>query len=445
MQKNTQGAQTLLALNAHYGYVSYTLDGYIQQANDTAQNLFNLESHKVKPVHYNSLHFDQTAMTVAYKNIWQQLSRRDAKPQAKTLPHKGKTGETLWLKSLYIPISDDAGRLTHIDHYFEDITEQKEQEVNAQGQLEAINRVQAVIQFDLSGTIMSVNDNFLSALGYRREEIIGQKHSLFVEPSYRSSADYKEFWEILRKGQFHQGEFKRISKQGKDVWIRATYNPIFDSNGQAISVVKYASDITQEIATRNQAEETAAAANQSLATVSGASEQLVSSIQDISRNMLQAQQNVQDIVESSQEARGYAHELENHTHGMNSIVQLIRDIAQQVNLLALNATIEAARAGQAGKGFAVVAGEVKSLASQTAQATEEIAKAIQDTQTLSTQIATNSNTINQSSGVIHDYVSSSAAAVEEQDAALRDITQHMQDLSGTVDSLHQGITQMTQH
>ena len=118
------------------------------------------------------------------------------------------------------------------------------------GQIAAINRVQAVIEFELDGTIITANDNFLKTLGYSLDEIQGQHHSLFVEPAYKASAEYKQFWRDLGDGKSQSAEYKRIGKGGKEVWIQASYNPILDESGHPVKVVKFATDITASIKER---------------------------------------------------------------------------------------------------------------------------------------------------------------------------------------------------
>ena len=121
-----------------------------------------------------------------------------------------------------------------------------------EGQLEAVGKAQAVIQFNMDGTIIEANDNFLSVMDYTLDEIQGQHHSMFAEPDYRTSPEYRQFWEALNRGEYQAGEFKRLGKGGKEVWIQASYNPILDTSGKAFKVVKYATDVTQ---TRIQADQ----------------------------------------------------------------------------------------------------------------------------------------------------------------------------------------------
>src|SRR6201991_4555658 len=116
-----------------------------------------------------------------------------------------------------------------------------------QGQIAAISKSQAVIEFDTSGHILTANDNFLNVVGYRLEEIKGQHHGMFVDPDYRSSNEYRQFWEKLRRGEFDSGQYRRIGKGGREIWIQASYNPIFDTDGKPYKVVKYATDVTAQV------------------------------------------------------------------------------------------------------------------------------------------------------------------------------------------------------
>ncbi|HET8870963.1 MAG TPA: methyl-accepting chemotaxis protein, partial [Aquabacterium sp.] len=153
----------------------------------------------------------------------------------------------VWIQASYNPILDMNGKPFKVVKYATDITESKLQAANFAGQLEAINKAQAVIEFSLDGKILDANDNFLHTLGYSLNEIKGQHHSMFVDPDYRNSVEYRLFWEKLGRGEYDAGQYKRMGRGGKEIWIQASYNPILDMNGKPFKVVKYATDVTAEV------------------------------------------------------------------------------------------------------------------------------------------------------------------------------------------------------
>jgi methyl-accepting chemotaxis protein len=128
-----------------------------------------------------------------------------------------------------------------------DVTETKLNALDSAAKINAISRAQATIEFKTDGTIISANENFLSALGYKLDEIVGRAHRMFVDGAYAASADYARFWERLLSGEFVAGEFTRIGKGGRLVFIQASYNPVFDDNGRVIKVVKFATDVTERV------------------------------------------------------------------------------------------------------------------------------------------------------------------------------------------------------
>lgn len=202
----------------------------------------------------------------------------------------------------------------------------------------ALNRSQAVIEFALDGTILTANDNFLALMGYRLDQIAGKHHRIFCTPAHAQSDDYAAFWRKLATGAFDAGSYSRLTRDGREVWLQATYNPVFDADGLPQKVVKIATDITAQVHQEREA-----------------------------RHDLADSRRLQQHLEQQKDA------LQSTMGQLADIVSTIRGIAAQTNMLALNATIEAARAGDAGRGFAVVAGEVKKLADDTRLATERAA------------------------------------------------------------------------
>jgi PAS domain S-box-containing protein len=294
--------------------------------------------------------------------------------------------------------------------------------LEAQGKIAAISRSQAVIEFKMDGTIISANENFLKTLGYSLDEIQGQHHSLFLDRADRDDAAYREFWANLNQGRYQAGEFKRIAKGGREVYIQASYNPIFDLNGKPFKVVKYATDVTKQVLTRIGNERVRGM----MESVAAGAEELNASVQEISEAMVKSRETAMSAVEHVEAVDGHAQRLSEASQSMGSIVELIDNITGQINLLALNATIESARAGEAGRGFAVVAAEVKNLASQAKQATDKIGHEISGLNAVSGDVVGALGVIKQAIQNVSEYVTSTAAAVEEQSTVTSEMSSSMQ-------------------
>ncbi len=279
-----------------------------------------------------------------------------------------------------------------------------------------------MIEFNLDGSIISANENFLHALGYSLAEIKGRHHSMFVDPAERDGAVYREFWAALNRGEFQAGEFKRIGQGGREVWIQASYNPILDLNGKPFKVVKYATDVTKQVLTRMGNERVRAM----MELVAAGSEELNASVREISEAMTKSRETAMTAVGRVAEADGQAKRLSDAAQAMSGIVELIGNITGQINLLALNATIESARAGEAGRGFAVVASEVKSLANQAKQATDKISAEIESLNGISGDVVTALESIKKAIESVSEYVTSTAAAVEEQSTVTSEMSSSMQ-------------------
>lgn len=293
---------------------------------------------------------------------------------------------------------------------------------NAQSRIDALSRSQAMIEFTLDGTVVSANQNFLDVFGYKLDEIQGKHHSMFIEPSTRDSAEYREFWAALNRGQFQTAEYKRIGKGGKEVYIQASYNPIYDLNGKPFKVVKYATDVTRQVLIRIGNERV----REMMESVAAGSEELNTSVREISDAMAKSRETAMGAVNRVADADTQAQRLTSAAESMSGIVELINNITGQINLLALNATIESARAGDAGRGFAVVAAEVKNLATQAKQATDKIGQEIGTLNVISGDVVDALDQIRKAITHVNEYVTSTAAAIEQQSAVTSEMSTSMQ-------------------
>jgi methyl-accepting chemotaxis protein len=181
----------------------------------------------------------------AYQQFWVNL--RNGIPQIGEFKRKAKDGSDVWIQANYTPVKDDKGVVTRVIKLATDITAQKLQTIDFQGQLDAIGRSNAVISFNMDGTIIDANDNFLKTLGYTIDEVKGKHHRMFVDSEYSRSAEYRNFWDTLNRGEFFVGTYTRINKRGEEVFIQASYNPIKDLDGRPYKVVKYALDMSEVI------------------------------------------------------------------------------------------------------------------------------------------------------------------------------------------------------
>jgi methyl-accepting chemotaxis protein len=236
----------LAAIGEALVVVEFELDGTVLGANENFLKAFGYRLSEVQGKHH-SLFVDPAERSgKEYKRFWQDLAAgKVCKGEFKRI---GKAGREVWLQASYSPILDSQGQAFKVVKYATDVTARKLESADYQGQIEAIGRAQAVIEFELDGTILSANENFLKTFGYRLEDIQNKHHSLFVEPSVRSSGEYKQFWKELAEGKAHSARLKRVAKGGREVWIQALYNPIFDLSGRPYKVVKYATDITEAVA-----------------------------------------------------------------------------------------------------------------------------------------------------------------------------------------------------
>src|SRR6266702_4476212 len=271
----------------------------------------------------------------------------------------------------------------------------------SQGQIAAINRAQAVIEFDLKGTVVGANDNFLNVMGYRLEEIKGQSHSMFVEAAYRATDEYRRFWEKLGRGDYESAQFKRIGKGGKEVWIQGSYNPILDANGKPYKVVKYASDVTAQVKLSQQMEESVAQTQQ---IIRGATEG------DLAKRL---------------DVRGKSGDLAKLGEAINSLLESVADIVSNVKHSASEVLRGAEEISQGNANLSQRTEEQSSSLEETASSMEEMTSTVK-------QNADNAGQANQLSTAARDQAEKGGAVVGNAVRAMADINDSSKKISDII-------------
>jgi len=475
--KNADYQGQIAAVGKAQAVIEFNLDGTVITANENFLKTLGYELDEIKGRHHSM--FVETAYRESneYRQFWRDLN--DGRYQAAEYKRIGKGGKEVWIQGSYNPILDLNGKPCKVVKFATNITGRKRSE-------QAISLVQAIIEFNLDGTVITANEIFLKTMGYAFEEVRGRHHSLFVDAAYRESAEYRQFWRDLNDGKFQAADYKRIAKGGREVWLQAIYNPIFNEDGKPYKVVKNAIDITarmkaeeglkvtiaavnansqslasaaEELTATSQqmssnSEETSTQANvvaaaseqvsKNVATVATSAEEMSASVKEIAKNANEAAKVATAAVRVAEETNQTVTKLGASSMEIGKVIKVITSIAQQTNLLALNATIEAARAGEAGKGFAVVANEVKELAKQTAAATEDISQKIEAIQADTKGAVTSISEIGKVIVQINDISNTIASAVEEQSATTNEIARNASEAAKGSTEISKNITQVSE-
>jgi methyl-accepting chemotaxis protein len=418
--KSMEDAGQIAAIGRAQAVIAFEMNGTIITANENFLKALGYTLAEIQGKHHSMFVEQAERDSAAYREFWAKLNRGEN--QSAEYKRIGKGGREVWILASYNPVLDEKGKPFRVVKFATDVTKEKLATADLAGQIAAIGKSQAVIEFNMDGTVIGANQNFLKAVGYALEEIRGKHHSMFVDPSERDGAAYREFWAALNRGQYQAAEYKRIGKGGKEVWIQASYNPILDLNGKPFKVVKYATDTTAQVLVRMGNERVRGM----MESVASGAEELNASVREISEAMTKSRETAATAVGRVEAADAQAKRLNEAAQAMSGIVELIGNITGQINLLALNATIESARAGEAGRGFAVVASEVKNLATQAKQATDKIGQEIGNLNGISGDVVSALDSIKQAIQGVSEYVTATAAAVEEQSTVTSEMSSSMQ-------------------
>jgi len=245
-RSNSHQESILRALDLSQATIEFEPSGIIRTANENFLKTVGYTLEEIKGQHHQMFVTPHERSSAEYKLFWKELAAGSFK--SAEFRRVSKSGQPLWLQATYNPLFDDNGQVVGVVKFATDITEQKMRDADYRGQVAAIRRSNAVIEFTLDGTILDANDNFLQTLGYSLAEVKGRHHRMFVEPEFARSAEYQQFWQQLAKGEFRAARYKRIAKGGGEIWIEASYNPIFDDTGKPFKIVKFATNVTDDVA-----------------------------------------------------------------------------------------------------------------------------------------------------------------------------------------------------
>ncbi len=393
------------ALNRAQAVIEFALDGTILNANENFLQAVGYSLAEIRGKHHSLFIEPAERDSAAYRAFWAKLGRGDH--DAGQYRRQAKGGREIWIQASYNPVFDRHGRPRKVVKFATDITVQKARDADLQGQLAAIGKAQAVIEFKLDGTILTANENFLQVLGYRLEDIAGKHHSLFVDTAERDSAGYRAFWAKLERGDYDAGQYRRLAKGGRDVWIQASYNPIMDAAGRPYKVVKFATDVTAQVQ---------------------ATQEMEAAVRDVETVVRAAR--AHDLT-GTISLSGKTGSLRSLCQGVNDLVGTMKDIVQQ--LRETSGTIAAAASEISASSQELEQRTASQAANieQTAASSQEITSTVQ-------QNAASAQAANRLAATARDKAEKGGGVVREAVQAVSDIERSAQkigDIVGLIDEI----------
>lgn len=406
--KSRELAAKFEALDRSQAVIEFDLDGTILSANANFLATLGYGQDEVLGRHHSMFVDAATRDGAEYRAFWDLL--RAGEYQAGEFRRVGKSGQDVWIQASYNPVRSRGSRPYKVVKFATDITRQKHENAEHCGQIDAIGKSQAVIRFEIDGTIVSANANFLAATGYGLDEIRGRHHSMFVDAATRDGAEYREFWRSLNRGEFQAGEFKRVGKDGREFWIQATYNPILDPAGKPFAVIKYATDVTQQVVARLLCERVRHSVKAGIGEIGRAVSTASAQSTEVASASVQTLANMQAVASGAEQLSASVHEI---SAAMSRSRDAVGGVFRQTE-----------------------------TADEASRRLTEAAASIGSIQGVAADVATSLAEIKGSLTLVQDYVTTTASAVEEQSAVTREMSGNMHAAAQAVQSISGSVNEI---